>query len=232
VNPNQLGYWSSVQTINVSLPARVNKFALALGNSLAEIPDGFTNMPVKIFYPGVTDDRNYIESSYDLQISADDFKTTVYSVSNYGHRGILPSGDQVTVNLAAGTTYKARVRSYINGSTNPSQASEWTYTTFTTVTTPAARKATGEEVQGAQTHSQISVAPNPFAESTTLTVASGQEKVQIKVSDMIGRVIEELTSAGGETITLGNGWKKGVYIIQVIDADGGQPVKTIKVIKQ
>jgi hypothetical protein len=229
-NENQTGYWSTVNTINVSLPARVNKFMLAFG-SLVEIPNNFADMPINVWYPGVTDDPNYIETSYDLQISADNFVTTIYSVQNVYHRGILPTGkSEDAITFKPSTTYQARVRTYINGS-YPSNPSEWTYTTFTT-RSATARVGADEEVQGAETNKQVTVAPNPFNHTTRLTIAHSSQKVVIRVSDMMGRMIEEINATGGETLTLGSQWQKGMYIVQVIDRDGEKQLKTFKVLKQ
>jgi hypothetical protein len=43
-------------------------------------------------------------------------------------------------------------------------------------------------------------------------------------------VIEEVHTSGGETIILGDQWRSGMYIIQIID--GEQEIKTFKVLKQ
>jgi hypothetical protein len=137
--------------------------------------------------------------------------------------------------LEYNTTYKVRARTYIKDNLNQNVvATDWYTITFTTKASPTGRNSYEDtaEIQGAHTHSQISTAPNPFAESTSLTIAPGSEKVVIRVTDMRGRVLEELTATGGETLSLGKQWQKGMYIIQIIDANGEQSLKTIKLLKQ
>jgi hypothetical protein len=334
-NPNQTGYWSTVQTITVSLPPRSNKFMADVGtNILSIIPNNSTERPASIYRPGISDDSNYIETSFDFEISVDNFATVIDSLSFYNkwHRGILSSEitnddkSKLTIPLLFNTTYQVRVRSYINNS-YPNEPSAWSTTTFTTQVVPivkftslpaspwvskglnvyastqpgidqyewqvektntptgsfskttplwytsfkeyllaggqyrvrvrgnatkqgltgawtnwatfsvsasAARIAIADEVQGAETDlfSQAVLSPNPFAERTNLKVDSDQNNVFIRVTDLRGRVLEEIHSTNNKSIELGNRWEKGMYIIQVIDVDSNKLLKTIKAVKQ
>ncbi|QHT69600.1 T9SS type A sorting domain-containing protein [Rhodocytophaga rosea] len=323
-NANQLGYWSTVIPVTVTLPPRTNV--------LTNIANNATQVGTLLYFPTVSDDPNYVETSFDLQISRDNFATLDYDTTNIPHRAILPTGIFVSkdkpkiINLLFNTTYRVRVRSYINNS-YPNDPAAWRYITFTTQTAPivnftqfpaspwtsrsltiyattqpginqynweiektnapistssktstvnytnfytylkaggeyrirvrgnataqgltgvwsnwvtfsvsasAARIASADDIQGAETDlfSQPVLSPNPFSERTNLNVQSGKNNVFIRITDMRGRVLEELHSTSNEVIELGHRWQKGMYIIQVIDVESNKLIKTIKAVKQ
>jgi autotransporter-associated beta strand protein len=78
---------------------------------------------------------------------------------------------------------------------------------------------------------EIGLAPNPAVSSTYLTVnaSEGSGSVHILVTDLFGKAIEAKEIAPGRnTIQLGNGYRPGVYLIEVRQ---GQDKKTVKLIK-
>jgi hypothetical protein len=225
----QTGYWSTVGSFTVSLPP-IQPPVVAIGPVVANPPLTYSNIDPRYVAFSVNYDRNNVfATGFDFQISKDNFMTNVMNVEND-----LRVHFEVT-GLEYNTTYKVRARTYIKDNLNQNVvATDWYTITFTTKASPTGRNSYEDtaEIQGAHTHSQISTAPNPFAESTSLTIAPGSEKVVIRVTDMRGRVLEELTATGGETLSLGKQWQKGMYIIQIIDANGEQSLKTIKLLKQ
>jgi hypothetical protein len=75
------------------------------------------------------------------------------------------------------------------------------------------------------------VYPNPFNEQASLLVQSpNNEKVQIQIIDMTGRVIWEEQVNANQKISIGQQLAKGNYIIMANLKDGAQQVeKLIKV---
>jgi hypothetical protein len=69
---------------------------------------------------------------------------------------------------------------------------------------------------------ELSAYPNPFANEFSLQITStSQDKVQIIVYDMVGRLVEQRSSTVAElqTTTLGNNYPAGVYNILVSQGD-------------
>ncbi len=87
------------------------------------------------------------------------------------------------------------------------------------IDTKAHASATGISSDISTTGLEISAYPNPFAQSLQVTVYSeSSDLVSLRLIDIMGRVImEQVTEANGETITLQSEGTEGVYILQVID---------------
>ncbi len=76
----------------------------------------------------------------------------------------------------------------------------------------------------------VDVYPNPSASSFNVTVQSPdvKEKIQLKVINIAGQMIETKNINSGQTLRLGENYRSGSYVIQAIQ---GNQRKTIKVIK-
>jgi hypothetical protein len=73
--------------------------------------------------------------------------------------------------------------------------------------------------------------PNPFADNFMLDVkTTSQSIVNVKVYDMVGRIIEqrELRTSDLETKSIGNNYPSGVYNVVVAQEDNLQTVRVIK----
>ncbi|MFB9090633.1 T9SS type A sorting domain-containing protein, partial [Flavobacterium paronense] len=73
--------------------------------------------------------------------------------------------------------------------------------------------------------------PNPFANNFMLDVkTSSQSAVNLKVYDMIGRLIEqrEVRVSDLETATIGDSYPSGVYNVVVSQEDDIQTVRVVK----
>lgn len=78
----------------------------------------------------------------------------------------------------------------------------------------------------------VIVYPNPFAGAFMLDVISStKENINIKVYDMVGRLIEQrdTTVSDLENLTIGNGYPSGVYNVNVTQ---GTQMKTLRVVKR
>jgi hypothetical protein len=81
-------------------------------------------------------------------------------------------------------------------------------------------------------NSLIKTYPNPFKTSFTLDLLeTNQEKVTVKVYDMIGKLVEEkaIDTTVEKSVLLGDNYKTGIYNIVIQD---GEEVKTQRVIKE
>jgi hypothetical protein len=74
--------------------------------------------------------------------------------------------------------------------------------------------------------------PNPFANNFMINVTtSTKENINIKVYDMVGRLIEQrnVNTNELETTTIGDRYPSGVYNVVVTQ---GEDVKTLRVVKR
>jgi hypothetical protein len=74
--------------------------------------------------------------------------------------------------------------------------------------------------------------PNPFANNFMIDVTtSTKENINIKVYDMVGRLIEQrnVNTNELETTTIGDSYPSGVYNVVVTQ---GKDVKTLRVVKR
>jgi hypothetical protein len=78
----------------------------------------------------------------------------------------------------------------------------------------------------------VTASPNPYAGHFTLSVtSSSQEKVALKVYDMVGRLVEEreVKVSDLESTTIGERYPSGVYNVVVTQ---GEEVQTVRVVKR
>jgi len=74
--------------------------------------------------------------------------------------------------------------------------------------------------------------PNPFADNFKLDVKTSSEEVlQVKVYDMLGKLVDsrEVSTTDVQTLEVGNNYPSGVYNVIVTQ---GENTKTLRVIKR
>ena len=76
---------------------------------------------------------------------------------------------------------------------------------------------------------ELSVAPNPFTNTTSLFIAGAKGLVQIKVLDLQGKILQSFSKDAGEEIIVGNNLSAGFYIIE---ATNNSSVVKYKVVKE
>jgi hypothetical protein len=128
--------------------------------------------------------------------------------------------------LTPGTTYTVKVALKING----------VWGSFTgkacSVIPPGATRAIESEAVVAKGNFAAVAYPNPFASTFAIKVqTSSQEVVQLKVYDMIGRLVEQRESKADsmETVQLGDRYPSGVYNVVVTQ---GSVIETLRVVKR
>ncbi|HLP64331.1 MopE-related protein [Flavobacterium sp.] len=126
--------------------------------------------------------------------------------------------------LLPGETYSVQVSVEIGGVFGP-------FGKVCTLTMPGATRTNSNNSKPALAFSAI-VSPNPFGESFGLEVtASTEESIQVKVYDMLGKLVEsrELDTTTVSELQIGATYPSGVYNVIVSQ---GEEVKTMRVIKR
>ena len=77
--------------------------------------------------------------------------------------------------------------------------------------------------------SEISAAPNPFLDQTTVMVKKGDQILSVKLYDINGTLLLNTEDIELEQITLGDQLKAGVYILNIITESGTQNKRIIKI---
>jgi hypothetical protein len=126
--------------------------------------------------------------------------------------------------LTPNTTYSVKVAVKIGGVWGP-------YNKICTLTTPGTVKPT-TAVTGAETNFNATAYPNPFAANFKLNVTTtSAEALQVKVYDMLGKLIENsiIDPIQVRGLEVGNNYPSGVYNVIVSQGDN---IKTLRVIKR
>ncbi|MEP7375511.1 MAG: Ig-like domain-containing protein [Chitinophagaceae bacterium] len=78
---------------------------------------------------------------------------------------------------------------------------------------------------------EVKVMPNPSNTFFSLVIkANSNNPVQVRVTDLFGRVVERFEKiAGNTTLRIGHRWSAGSYFVEIIQADQRKFVKIIKV---
>ena len=123
--------------------------------------------------------------------------------------------------LLPATTYSVQVALEINGVFGP-------YGKVCTITTPGSART----VDASQTSLQVMTYPNPFADNFKLdVVTTSEEVINVKVYDMLGKLVENsnVEASNIDTLEVGSTFPSGVYNVIVSQ---GNEVKTQRVIKR
>ena len=150
-----------------------------------------------------------VSLSYSQEV---DRTLRTFSLNNF--TGLLP-----------GQTYTVKVALKLNGTWGP-------YGKACAVTVPGAARMIVTAVPDKQGIFKATVYPNPFASSFKLDVnTSSEERVEVKVYDMIGRLlqVQKFNVSELNTQEIGQQYPSGVYNILVSQ---GENVKTLRVIKR
>jgi len=78
--------------------------------------------------------------------------------------------------------------------------------------------------------SSITISPNPFTSTTTITFSEEQKNTTIKVMDVLGQTIQQLTTNNKQLTLDMSGYAKGVYFVRIEDEKKNVVMR--KVLKQ
>ncbi len=125
-----------------------------------------------------------------------------------------------SIPVPAGATYSVQVSIEINGVFGP-------YGKICTLTIPGSARG-NDAVAG--NNFQAIASPNPFASTFGLNLSTtSEELVQVRVYDMLGKLVEDRKAQASDIIELGDNYPSGVYNVIVSQ---GENTKTLRVIKR
>ncbi|MFT3793878.1 MopE-related protein [Flavobacterium sp.] len=157
-------------------------------------------------------------SQYRFQISrqSDNATTTMDRNTNYFIFNSIPPAA-----FSPGVLYNVRVAVMTNGSWSP-------YGDICEVTSPGTPAAkTSQDISAAI---KVSVSPNPFVADFGIGITSESPMpMQVKIYDMLGRLMETQTANSKDEIRMGGQYPSGVY--NLIVTQGGA-VKTMRIVKR
>jgi hypothetical protein len=128
--------------------------------------------------------------------------------------------------LTAGATYTVKVALKINGVWG-----SFTGKSCSIITPGGAPARIDEETVVVKGNFAAVAYPNPFANTFAIQVqTSSKDMVQLKVYDMIGRLVEQRESKADsmETVQLGDRYPSGVYSVVVTQGDITETLRVIK----
>lgn len=149
--------------------------------------------------------------AYDQYIDRNSINT--FNLSMFS--GLLPS-----------TTYSVQVAVYIGTEWGP-------YDKTCSITTPGVAKAAANEIVQAKQAELFKVVayPNPYTNEFQLNVTTSSDSViEVKVYDMIGKLIEQtqVEPKDIETLQIGNKYPSGVYNVIISQGDENKTLRVIK----
>ena len=125
-----------------------------------------------------------------------------------------------SIPVPAGATYSVQVSIEINGVFGP-------YGKICTLTIPGGARG-NDAVAG--NNFQAIASPNPFTSTFGLNLSTtSEEMVQVRVYDMLGKLVEDRKAQASDIIELGDNYPSGVYNVIVSQ---GENTKTLRVIKR
>ncbi len=239
-NPNggyhQLGYWSEARTFTTNAVPDRSHPIVNIANLATNVENRESGQFTRIVVTGMA--LLWDITGYQLQVSESaDFTTNVVTTPSDAEllsTTSVTEGNPVFMvpNLKFSTTYYARARSVATVKGVPHVSSGWgPVTQFTTKANPAGRAVAYG--QGAQSHAgdgQTVALPNPFAGSTRLRLNAAYGPLKVRVVDNLGREVADFGTNGGNEITLGEKWPKGLYLVQVYNEHS--LLEVIRVVKQ
>jgi hypothetical protein len=94
----------------------------------------------------------------------------------------------------------------------------------------ATRQKTNDKTLDVSVHTlEVNAAPNPSSYHFTITIKSnGNEKMSLRVVDVLGRTIERKEGIANGTLQIGNKYRPGTYIVEVMQGNQRRYLKLIK----
>ena len=157
---------------------------------------------------------------FQLKRQSDNASSTVDRNTNYFTLDMVPGI------YTAGAVYNVRVAVFSTGNWSP-------FGNVCEITAPAGMSSGIPTIENESVSALFNaiISPNPFTTNFNIDVlSSGVEKVELKVYDMLGRLMEstEIKTPDNNN-SLGNSYPSGVYTVIVSQGD---TVKTLRVIKR
>jgi hypothetical protein len=174
-------------------------------------------------YTALSNTENFVAT---LVSGATQYRFLIYNVSlGYSYsidRPVNTFNLNMFPGLTSGATYSVQVAVKIGSEFGP-------YGKICNLTTPGGAR-TVTDVKASNTFNVIAF-PNPFAAGFSLAVkTSAQSTIQIRVFDMLGKLIENknVEASDVENLEIGTNYPSGVYNVIVNQEDNTQTLRVIK----
>ncbi len=97
------------------------------------------------------------------------------------------------------------------------------------VTALTAGARTKPEIVEEETELDVIASPNPSKNRFTMQLkATGNERINIRVTDQFGRVIDRKTNIAAGTFRLGDSYKPGIYFVEIIQGTERKVLRLVK----
>ena len=174
---------------------------------------------------------NLLWSLYGIENAANPVNFYIISRDDTGTGNFLPISSTIPggnnsytdVNYASYPNARYRVEVTWNISCNPTR-------TVTTTHSNVIHLGTSVSVSELEQNNAVSISPNPFTNSTTLTFANEQKNTSVKVMNVLGECIQQLTTNNKQFTLDLSSFAKGIYFVRIEDEN--KNVVNKKIVKE
>ena len=164
---------------------------------------------------------NLLWSLYGIENAANPVNFYIISRDDTGTGNFLPISSTIPggnnsytdINYASYPNARYRVDVTWNISCNPTR-------TVTTTHSNVIHLGTSVSVSEVEQNNAVSISPNPFTNSTTITFANEQKNIIIKITDVLGKEIKLTNFSGKQYILEKRELNAGIYFISVNSEQG------------
>ena len=174
---------------------------------------------------------NLAWSLYQIENAANPVNFYIISRDDTGTGNFLPISSTIPggnnsytdVNYASYPNARYRVDVTWNISCNPTR-------TVTTTHSNVIHLGTSVSVSEVEQNNAVSISPNPFTNSTTITFANEQKNTSVKVMNVLGECIQQLTTNNKQFTLDLSSFAKGIYFVRIEDEN--KNVVNKKIVKE
>jgi hypothetical protein len=224
--PNRL--YATVYSVEVSVKDS-NGTYLPYGSACTITTPAFPTTQIRTSQCNYTVTSKYENIAADLVSGATKYRFRLFNTAlgydQYIDRvGLNTFNLSMFAGLLPATTYSVQVAVYIGTQWGP-------YDKTCTLTTPALAKAPEAELVVSNEPFKALAYPNPYTNEFQLNVTTSSSSViEVKVYDMIGKLVEQtqVEPRNIETLQIGNNYPSGVYNVIVTQDENNQTLRVIK----
>ncbi len=174
---------------------------------------------------------NLAWSLYQIENAANPVNFYIISRDDTGTGNFLPISSTIPggnnsytdINYASYPNARYRVDVTWNISCNPTR-------TVTTTHSNVIHLGTSVSVSELEQNNAVSISPNPFTNSTTITFANEQKNTSVKVMNVLGECIQQLTTNNKQFTLDLSSFAKGIYFVRIEDEN--KNVVNKKIVKE
>lgn len=159
----------------------------------------------------------------------------IYSQNNPLTKKVLPSPGHLRITV----TPNGATVNYVSAAFGSNGRVSYSYTiapyqnistAFSNTIQSKTVETTKETIVSKTEDIEILVSPNPSNNSFRITIGKGilKDPVKLIVTDMLGRLVETRITNTGQTLTLGENYRSGLYLIKAVQRKEQKAIKLIK----